>query len=89
MVVGVISGCYLLYQYFKNVTIDFIKHGVIAGLSWFGINIILDTIVLIPIMKTSFAEYFMTIGISYFAIPVISITMAYLLIRKTNQNENK
>lgn len=89
MVVGVISGCYLLFQYFKEVTIDFIKHGIIVGLSWFGINIILDTIVLIPIMKTSFTENFMSIGISYFAIPVISITMAYLLTRKTTKNENK
>lgn len=89
MVVGVITGCYLLYQYFKNVTVDFIKHGVIVGITWFGINIILDTIVLIPIMKTSFSEYFMSIGISYFAIPAISITMAYLLNRKTTQNENK
>ncbi len=89
MVVGVITGCYLLYQYFKNVTDDFIKHGVIVGIVWFVINIILDTVVLIPIMKTSFAEYFMSIGISYFAIPTISITMAYLLNRKTTLNETK
>lgn len=89
MVVGVITGCYLLYQYFKNVTDDFIKHGVIVGIVWFVINIILDTVVLIPIMKTSFAEYFMSIGISYFAIPIISITMSYLLNRKTTLNEPK
>jgi len=79
MVVGVISGCYLLYRYFKFVDSDFIKNGAIVGLFWFAINIILDVVILIPIMKTNFADYFMSIGLSYFSIPVISATMGYLL----------
>jgi len=79
MVVGVISGCYLLYRYFKFVDSDFIKNGAIVGLFWFAINIILDVVILIPIMKTNFADYFMSIGLSYFSIPVISVTMGYLL----------
>lgn len=79
MVVGVVSGCYLLIKYFKIIESDFIKNGVIVGLSWFVINIILDTVILIPIMKTTFLDYFMTIGIGYFAIPAVSIAMGYLL----------
>lgn len=82
MVVGVISGCYLLFRYFRLVDSDFIRNGVIVGLSWFAMNIILDALILIPIMKTSFADYFMSIGLSYIAIPVISITMGYLLQQK-------
>jgi hypothetical protein len=82
MVVSVISGCYLLFRYFKLVDSDFIRNGVIVGLSWFAINIILDAVILIPIMKTSFANYFMSIGLSYIAIPAISILMGYLLDRK-------
>ncbi|MGB4848814.1 MAG: hypothetical protein WBP41_12895 [Saprospiraceae bacterium] len=82
MVVGVISGCYLLYRYFKYVDSDFIRNSVIVGLSWFAINIILDALILIPIMKTSFTDYFMSIGISYIGIIAISITMGYLLDRK-------
>ncbi len=82
MLVGVISGCYLLFRYFKFVDSDFIKHAVIIGWSWFALNIILDTVVLIPIMKTTFADYFMSIGLSYFSIPIISITMGYLLNKK-------
>jgi hypothetical protein len=82
MLVGIISGCYLLFRYFKFVATDFIQHGVIVGLTWFVINIVLDTVILIPIMKTSFADYFMTIGLSYCAIPAISISMGYLLDRK-------
>jgi hypothetical protein len=83
MVIGIISGCYLLLKYFKFVDSDFIRHGVIVGLTWFAINIILDTVILIPIMKTTFADYFMSIGLSYIGIPAISIAMGYLLDRKT------
>lgn len=83
MVVGVISGSFLLFQYFRFVKSDFIINGFIVGLSWFAINIIFDTVILIPIMKTNFTDYFMTIGLGYIAIPVISISMGFLLQRKT------
>jgi len=82
MVTGTISGSFLFYRYFRIVDSDFISKGVIVGLSWFFINIILDSIVLIPLMKTSFIDYFMSIGLSYISIPAISIAMGYLLDRK-------
>jgi hypothetical protein len=81
-VVGAISGCYLLVRYFKVVNNDFIRNGAVVGMSWLLINLILDTIILIPMMKTTFTNYFMTIGISYLSIPTISIAMGYLLDRK-------
>lgn len=88
MVVGTLSGCYLLFRYFKLIEGEFIKHGIIVGWLWFAINIIFDTIILIPIMNITFGEYFMTIGIGYFAIPIISITIGFLLRNKSKQYEN-
>lgn len=85
MVVGTISGCYLLFRYFGFVNSDFIINGLVVGLSWFAINILFDSIILIPMMKSTFANYFMTIGLGYIAIPAISITMGYLLHSKTKQ----
>ncbi|MCX6303496.1 MAG: hypothetical protein NT040_00870 [Bacteroidetes bacterium] len=82
MLVGVISGCYLLYRYFKFVDSNFIMNGVIVGLSWFAINIIFDTIILIPLMKTTFTDYFMSIGLGYISIPAISVTIGFLLDRR-------
>jgi len=82
MVVGTISGCYLLFRYFAMVDGDYIRNGMIVGLSWFAINILLDGVILIPMMKTTFYEYFMSIGLSYFAIPVISLTMGTLLAKQ-------
>jgi len=82
LVVGTISGCYLLYRYFKFVDDDFVKNGIIVGLSWFAINIVLDTFILIPMMKSTFANYFMSIGLGYLAIPAISIAMGYVIDQK-------
>jgi len=82
MVVGSISGCYLLFKYFEQVDGNFIKNGIAVGLSWFAINIIFDAVILIPMMKTTFTAYFMSIGLSYIAIPTISIAMGFLLDRK-------
>lgn len=86
MVVGTVTGCYLLFRYFKHVDGDLVRNGFVVGVSWLFINIMLDTLILIPIMKTTFADYFMSIGLSYISIPVISITMGYLLERKTGSN---
>jgi hypothetical protein len=82
IVLASITGCYFLFRYFKIVESDFILNGLIVGFSWFIINIILDTIILIPIMKVSFSNYFMSIGLRYTVIPAISISMGYLLDKK-------
>lgn len=86
MAVGTISGCYLFYRYFKLIDNNYIKNGIIVGLSWFAINILLDSVILIPIMKTTFVYYFMTIGIGYISIPAISIAIGFSLERKKSIN---
>ncbi len=84
MVVGTISGCYLLFRYFARVESDYVRNGMIVGLSWFAINILLDAVILIPMMNTSFHEYFMSIGLSYIAIPAISLTIGTMLANQTS-----
>lgn len=82
IVTGSLTGCYFLFRFFRPIENDFIKQGVIIGVSWFIINIILDSVILIPIMKVSFLEYFMSIGLRYLLIPTFSITMGFLLSNK-------
>ena len=79
MLIGIISGCYLLYIYFKNVKANYLINGLIVGFSWFFINIIMDVLVLIPIMKVTFLNYFWSIGMGYFTIPILGITIGFLL----------
>lgn len=85
MVVGTITGCFLLLRYFKFVERNFVTNGIIVGVSWFAINVVLDALILIPMMNTTFADYFMSIGLSYFSIPAISITFGFLLDKKQLQ----
>ena len=87
IVLGSITGCFLLFRYFKFVERDFIKQGVLVGVSWFLINIILDTLILLPMMGESFSNYFVSIGLRYTVIPAISITMGYLLNRQSGMTE--
>ena len=82
MLVGVISGCYLVYRYFKFVDAQFVTIALIVGFSWLAINIVLDILFLLPFTKTTYSDYFTTIGIGYFSIPTISITLGYFLDRK-------
>ncbi len=87
IVFGSITGCFLLFRYFKFVAKDFIKQGVLVGISWFLINIVLDTLILLPMMGESFSNYFISIGLRYTVIPAISITMGYLLNRQSGMTE--
>jgi uncharacterized membrane protein YpjA len=91
MVSGSLSGSFLLYQFFKIVDSNFVLNGLIVGLSWMAINLVLDSFVLIPLMKVTFAKYFSSIGLGYISIPAISISMGYLLNNKLkiNSYENK
>jgi len=84
MVVGTITGCILLFQYFKSIHDHFIRNGMIVGFSWLALNIIFDALILVPLMKTSFLNYILSVGICYLAIPTISIAIGYILKEKIN-----
>lgn len=85
MAVGVLSGSYLLFQFFKAVDAEFVKYGVLVGIIWLLLNLLLDILVLVPMMKSTLSEYFTTIGIGYISIPAVSIAMGYLLQQKVSR----
>lgn len=82
IVVGSISAAFLLISYFKIIIADYFKEGVIVGFVWFGINILLDLLVLIPMSGMSIADYFTQIGLRYIVIPVMTITVGTALENK-------
>ena len=75
IVVGTFSAAFLLVSYFKKINTEYFKEGIIVGLTWFGINILLDLLILIPMSGMSIADYFTQIGIRYLAIPAMSIAV--------------
>ena len=82
IVVGSISAGFLLVSYFKKIDTDFNREGVIVGLTWLGLNILLDLAILIPMSGLSIPDYFAQIGLRYIAMPAMSITVGAALANK-------
>ena len=75
IVTGSINGAVLLILYFKKITKDYLKEGIIVGVSWLLISYVLDFAILLPMSKMSVGTYFTQIGLTYLAIPTMSITV--------------
>jgi hypothetical protein len=78
IVVGSLTGASLLVLYFRGLKKDYLKEGVIVGLAWFAINIIMDLAVLVPMSGMSIGSYFAQIGLRYIIIPTMSTAMGYV-----------
>ena len=70
--------------YLRKVESDFLREGLMIGVMWFAISLVIDLILFIPEspMQMSFGEYMMDIGITYFSMPIICIGFGYLLENK-------
>jgi uncharacterized membrane protein YpjA len=79
IVVGSVSAAFLLVSYFKRINANHLREGVIVGLAWFGINIALDLLVLVPMSGMSISDYFPQIGLRYLVIPAMSIAVGAAL----------
>ncbi|EMY63011.1 hypothetical protein [Leptospira terpstrae] len=82
IVVGSLSGCFLLYRYFLLVDSKFLKEGFVIGISWLFINWLLDILVLIPMSKMPMDVYFIQIGFRYLSLLFFAIAMGAILERK-------
>ncbi|WP_292463614.1 hypothetical protein [Methanolobus sp.] len=82
IVVGSTTAAFLLISYFRNIGADYLKEGIILGLAWFSINILLDLVVLVPMSGMSLGNYFAQIGLRYMVIPAMCITIGATLKNK-------
>lgn len=82
VVVSCLIGSLLLVLYFVQVKSSYLIQGVLLGLLWLALNILLDVLVLMPWMKISFLDYLSQIGLRYVSMPVMSIAVGYLLQRR-------
>ena len=78
IVEGGLIGVFLLVHYFRKISDRFVKEGLIIGLCWFLINIVLDVVVLLPTSQMDFDTYFQQIGMRYLLIPIIGVGMGYV-----------
>ena len=75
IVVGSITGAILLVFYFRKIDKNYLPEGLIVGMAWFVINILLDLLILVPMSKMAIGTYFAQIGFEYLTIPTMSIAM--------------
>jgi hypothetical protein len=78
----VVTACAVFFSilYFKTIRTGFLQEGVLIGVVWFAINIIIDLLLFMEgPMKMSFADYMMEIGLTYLIIPTVSLGFGYLL----------
>ena len=78
---AVVVLCSLLY--FRKVHSKFFKEGVLLGVIWFGLSVLID----LPLfsagpMEMSLLEYFGDIGLTYLIIPTVTIGLGAALARK-------
>ena len=78
----VVTICVVLFSilYFKELEAGFFKEGVILGIIWFVICIVLDLLLFMwgP-MKMTFPYYMADIGLTYLIIPLITVGFGYLV----------
>lgn len=78
----VITICVVFFAnfYFRKLSKNFLKEGLIVGIIWLGISIAIDLLMFIQgPMKMTFVNYVMDIGLTYLIIPTITIGFGYLL----------
>lgn len=82
IVIGGISGAVCAVLYFNKVGRDFLKEGLILGLVWLIVNWLLDFVVLLPLSKMPYGQYFKEIGLRYLVMPAMTVPLGYVLGKK-------
>jgi len=70
--------------YFKKVEKESLKEGLIAGVLWFVLSLVIDLMLFLPAspMQMSFSDYMMDIGLTYLIILIIPIGIGALISKK-------
>lgn len=76
------TAAVLLVSYFSRVKTGYLRQGVLLGLLWLAMNLLLDVAVLVPLTGMSLRDYVVQIGFGYLAIPVITVLVGKVLEQK-------
>ena len=82
-VVVAVSIVILSIIYFLKVEDGFLKEGILLGIAWLIINLVLDLLLFMQgPMKMTLADYIKDIGITYLIIPVVTFGQG-LIVQRT------
>ena len=82
----VVVLCVVIFSvlYFQKLDGKLLREGIILGLLWLVISLVIDLIMFLPEtpMHMSFVDYLKDIGVTYLMTPTITIGFGYLLGKK-------
>jgi flagellar biosynthesis protein FlhB len=83
-VVLVLAVMIISVLYFKKIEKESLKEGVIAGVLWFVLSLVIDLMLFLPAspMQMSFSDYMVDIGLTYLIILMIPIGIGALVRKK-------
>ena len=85
-VVVTLSTVFLLIAYFKKIDTHFLREGIVLGILWFVVSIVIDlSMFMWGPMQMSFTDYMKDIGLTYLIIPSITIGCGFVANRLTNE----
>jgi hypothetical protein len=81
LVLAVMTSSFL---YFKKIEKDLLKEGILAGVLWFVLSLVIDLLLFLPAspMQMSFVDYMMDIGLTYLIIIIIPIGIGGFINKK-------
>ncbi|WP_321429607.1 hypothetical protein [uncultured Methanolobus sp.] len=80
VVTGALVGVVLAVRYFRDVETNYVNEGIVLGVTWLVINLVLDLLMVYGgFFQMGVMEYFTGIGLRYLAMPVYTIGMGYAL----------
>jgi hypothetical protein len=82
IVVGSITAALLLLSHFKPIRENYLREGILVGVVWLALNLLLDVLVLLPMSGMPLREYFTRIGLGYIVMPVMAILVGAALANK-------
>jgi len=83
-VVLVLTVMIISVLYFKKIEKESLKEGVITGVLWFVLSLVIDLMLFLPAspMQMNFSDYMMDIGLTYLIILMIPIGIGALVNKK-------
>jgi len=82
-VVVAISAVFFSNLYFRKLEKDFLKEGILLGIIWFAISIVIDLFMFMQgPMKMTFLNYMADIGLTYLIIPTVTLGFGFLAQKK-------
>lgn len=79
-----IVSAFLVARILQDVDSDFLQAGLVLGLIWAGLNILLDLIVLVGLFGNEPSMWFWQTGVGYFNMIPLGLAMGWLLAKKRN-----